>query len=149
MELMQAVEHYATAMKLAERYGNDHGDVDAANNAWRECKKAADELQEYARDVLRLVETVKYLRGIAKRGEGREMRDDETVEGFVLGYVQRLERTLRRCTAVGCRYAPDAADEPTDNGMCPNCVTPWKCNGPHELTPNAKLTGLSDSEGPR
>lgn len=18
------------------------------------------------------------------------------------------------------------------NGMCPNCVTPWKCNGPHE-----------------
>ena len=44
MELMQAVEHYATAMKLAERYGNDHGDVDAANNAWYECKKAADRL---------------------------------------------------------------------------------------------------------
>lgn len=19
-----------------------------------------------------------------------------------------------------------------DEGMCPNCVTPWKCNGPHE-----------------
>lgn len=18
-----------------------------------------------------------------------------------------------------------------DDGMCPNCVTPWKCNGPH------------------
>ncbi len=46
MELMQAVEHYATAMKLAERYGNKHGDVDAANNAWNECKKAADELAE-------------------------------------------------------------------------------------------------------
>lgn len=44
MELMQAVEHYATAMKLAERYGNAHGDIDAANNAWRECKKAADRL---------------------------------------------------------------------------------------------------------
>ena len=44
MELMQAVEHYATAMKLAERYGNDHGDMDAANNAWYECKKAADRM---------------------------------------------------------------------------------------------------------
>ena len=44
MELMQAVEHYATAMKLAERYGNKHGDMDAANNAWHECKKAADRL---------------------------------------------------------------------------------------------------------
>ena|SRR5690348_17870962 len=20
-----------------------------------------------------------------------------------------------------------------DDDMCPNCVTPWKCNGPHEL----------------
>lgn len=19
----------------------------------------------------------------------------------------------------------------SDDGMCPNCVTPWKCNGPH------------------
>ena len=44
MELMQAVEHYATAMKLAERYGNAYGDMDAANNAWYECKKAADRL---------------------------------------------------------------------------------------------------------
>lgn len=45
MELMQAVEHYATAMKMAQQYGNKHGDVDAANNAWHECKKAADQLQ--------------------------------------------------------------------------------------------------------
>jgi hypothetical protein len=22
-----------------------------------------------------------------------------------------------------------------DDGMCPNCVTPWKCNGPHEPYP--------------
>jgi hypothetical protein len=21
--------------------------------------------------------------------------------------------------------------EPEDDYMCPNCVTPWKCNGPH------------------
>lgn len=26
-----------------------------------------------------------------------------------------------------------AAPEPA---MCPNCVTPWKCNGPHETTTN-------------
>jgi len=45
MDLMQAVEHYATAMKLAERNGNKHGDMDAANNAWRECKKFADEVE--------------------------------------------------------------------------------------------------------
>jgi hypothetical protein len=28
--------------------------------------------------------------------------------------------------------APTPDDEA--DGMCPNCVTPWKCNGPHELT---------------
>ena len=22
-----------------------------------------------------------------------------------------------------------------EDDMCPNCVTPWKCNGPHEHTP--------------
>lgn len=45
MELMQAVEQYATAMKMAQQYDNKHGDMDAANNAWHECKKAADELK--------------------------------------------------------------------------------------------------------
>ena len=25
----------------------------------------------------------------------------------------------------------DEADE-----MCPNCITPWKCNGPHVLGPD-------------
>jgi hypothetical protein len=24
-----------------------------------------------------------------------------------------------------------ALAQPSDDGMCPNCVTPWKCNGPH------------------
>lgn len=45
MELMQAVEHYATASKLADAFGNKFGDMDAANNAWHECKKAADEIE--------------------------------------------------------------------------------------------------------
>ena len=35
--------------------------------------------------------TLTYIRGIAERGEGRPMRDDETLEQFLLGYVKRLE----------------------------------------------------------
>lgn len=31
--------------------------------------------------------------------------------------------------------APHEWDEA--DGMCPNCVTPWKCNGPHVLQPPA------------
>ena len=57
MELMQAVEHYATAMKLAERYGNEHGDVDAANNAWFECKRyeKVDEENTFLRQTLKKI----------------------------------------------------------------------------------------------
>lgn len=55
MELMQTVEHYATAMKLAERYGNEHGDVDAANNAWFELKRyeRVDEENTFLRETLK------------------------------------------------------------------------------------------------
>lgn len=42
-------------------------------------------------EMLRLIKTIKYLRGIAERGLDREMRDDETLEQFVLGYVKQLE----------------------------------------------------------
>lgn len=28
------------------------------------------------------------------------------------------------------RYPGRPASQPEDD-MCPNCVTPWKCNGPH------------------
>ena len=44
--------------------------------------------------VLRLIDTIKYLVGIAERGEGRKARDDELPEQFVLGYVKRLEAAL-------------------------------------------------------
>ena len=44
-----------------------------------------------ARDMLRLIETVKYLGGIAERVEGRQQREDETTEKFVLEYVKQLE----------------------------------------------------------
>jgi hypothetical protein len=42
-----------------------------------ECKKAID--------------TLTYIQGIAERGEGRAMRDNESLDQFVLGYVKKLE----------------------------------------------------------
>ena len=33
----------------------------------------------------------------------------------------------------------DAATGGEDD-MCPNCVTPWKCNGPHESTGGASVS---------
>lgn len=47
---------------------------------------------ELAQGVLTLTKTVRYLVGIAERGEGRAMGGDETAEQFVLRYVQRLEK---------------------------------------------------------
>lgn len=44
-----------------------------------------------AEECERVTKTLRYLQGIAERGEGRQMRDDETLEAFVLGYVRRLE----------------------------------------------------------
>lgn len=57
-------------------------------------KQIEEKDKEIARlnaDLLRLIETIKYLRGIAEKGEGRAAREDETVEQFVLGYVKKLE----------------------------------------------------------
>jgi len=48
-----------------------------------------------ANDILRLLETIKYVQGIAVRGEGRPQGDDETVEAFVLGYVKKLEARIK------------------------------------------------------
>lgn len=45
-------------------------------------------------EVLKLLSAVKYIIGIAERGEGRAMREDESAESFVLGYVKRLEAKL-------------------------------------------------------
>ena len=42
-------------------------------------------------DCVRLLKTLNYIEGIAAKGEGRQMRDDESLEQFILGYVKRLE----------------------------------------------------------
>ena len=56
-----------------------------------ELAKVKAEVVSASEDSLRLIDTIKYLRGIAERGEARTQRDDETVEAFVLDYVKRLE----------------------------------------------------------
>ena len=59
--------------------------------------------------VLRLIDTIKYLVGIAERGEGRKARDDELPEQFVLGYVKRLEAALEEGRV---NDTPSAPSEP-------------------------------------
>ena len=54
-----------------------------------------------AEECARVLKTLRYIQGIAERGEGRAMRDDETLEQFVLGYVKKLEQ-------------PEQWDGPTD-----------------------------------
>ena len=56
-------------------------------------------------EVDRLLKTVKYLIGIAERGSGRKMRnDDETVEQFVLSYVRSLEQPQGEQEPVTARH---------------------------------------------
>jgi hypothetical protein len=43
---MQSVERYSAYMKNAEKYGNKFGDMDGANNAWHDCNRAANELDD-------------------------------------------------------------------------------------------------------
>ena len=57
--------------------------------------------------VLRLIDTIKYLVGIAERGEGRKARDDELPEQFVLGYVKRLEAALAEPSEAVAEVAGD------------------------------------------
>ena len=33
-----------------------------------------------------------------------------------------------------------------EDDMCPNCVTPWKCNGPHESTGGASVSERAQSD---
>lgn len=63
----------------------------AAIRTYLACIPSAERDTELAEGVLKLTKTVRYLVGIAERGEGRPMRADETAEQFVLGYVKKLE----------------------------------------------------------
>jgi hypothetical protein len=41
------------------------------------------------------------------------------------------EEWVRLASEDGVEVTKRAADD----ALCPNCVTPWKCNGPHEVKP--------------
>lgn len=58
----------------------------AARIAELEARSAQD-----VHDISKLLDTIKYLRGIAERGMRRKQIDTESVEQFVLGYVKQLE----------------------------------------------------------
>ena len=65
-------------------------------------------------------------------------------EAFEAGYIQGHDATVEGRYADPSDAAQDyvrtllvpAVDEraaSSEPEMCPNCVTPWKCNGPHEF----------------
>ena len=47
------------------------------------------------------------------------------------GQTVTWDRTWRVTMEHPERTTDTAWREPDDDSMCPNCVTPWKCNGPH------------------
>ena len=71
--------------------------------------------------VLRLIDTIKYLVGIAERGEGRKARDDELPEQFVLGYVKRLEAALAEPSEADDTSCPTCGEDGGTSCGMPNC----------------------------
>lgn len=92
-------EELNLAEAMAKRYGVRMCDEDGDAHGEELYCVGIDDIADIIReatdlmDMLRLIETIKYLRGIAERGLGREIREDETIEQFVLGYVKQLEST--------------------------------------------------------
>lgn len=92
----------AVAWHLIERHADNWQEVWAMMEAWLRARYSAPnsaaqdkaEALEMARGIERLTATVRYLVGIAERGEGRKIAGNETVEQFVLGYVKKLESRL-------------------------------------------------------
>ena len=73
---------------------SDEDGIKQSDAAITICEAALAEPEGEPSTVLRLIDTIKYLVGIAERGEGRKARDDELPEQFVLGYVKRLEEAI-------------------------------------------------------
>ena len=67
--------------------------------ASKEITRLRAENTELLTDLDRVLTTLRYLIGIAERGAGRPMAEDETAESFVLGYVKRLEAELAEVLA--------------------------------------------------
>jgi hypothetical protein len=52
--------------------------------------------------------------------------DQNHCEKAKLGDIRRAQDVIADLSDI-----PPWQGEDEDDGMCPNCVTPWKCNGPH------------------
>jgi hypothetical protein len=63
---------------------------------FKEIERLRERDAQWALDVLRLTESLRYLIGIAERGFGRKITDAETDRAFVLSYVQGLEAEIER-----------------------------------------------------
>lgn len=64
-----------------------------------------------------------------------------TIEGRIEKARNKLSSLLAYAsTSLGTDRLADTDRFPSEydpvdgSDMCPNCVTPWKCNGPHELS---------------
>ena len=67
--------------------------------------------------------------------EARRQYRDSDAAGDVLAWLD--ERVL------DTDYAAPAPVAGEDSPMCPNCVTPWKCNGPHTLAQDRAAQGAA------
>lgn len=82
-------------MSIVPEYGTTPEVQSEISTLREQVKMLTEERSETACDMLRLIETIKYLRGIAERGTGRPCGNTETVETFVLGYVKTLEEQVK------------------------------------------------------
>lgn len=73
---------------------------------------------------------------MAARRPGLFSRGDLVNEGRMamlaeIGAALRTGRLPQHCPVSSDDLRRQAALVAAEERMCPNCVTPWKCNGPH------------------
>jgi hypothetical protein len=69
--------------------------IGCVNHDCDKCKEQSEPVWALE-DCVRTLKTLNYIEGIAVKGEGRQILDDESLEQFILGYVKRLEAELAK-----------------------------------------------------
>lgn len=88
----QEIERLKLYENLAAEYGlSAFSDVADAIAAAR-----LQGAEEANKTIVRLIDTIKYMVGIAEKGTGTKCLDDETPERFLLAYVKHLESEVQR-----------------------------------------------------
>lgn len=82
----------ARLIALAAQEGHDGEDWDLVQAAGLLIRRLQDQQLKDLQSIEELLQLVKFFVGIAERGYGRPIRDDEKVGLFVLSYVKELER---------------------------------------------------------